>query len=232
MIWYHGISCADVRVVVERFPNVILPSRKGEKISVPGRSGDILIQQDAWENVRQPYDIYISAERPRLCSVAHQVAEWLLVPGYNRLEDSYWLDYFRLATYAGGAEIENVLGRFGRATIEFDCMPQRWLKSGEHPVAVSGPIDLMNPTPYTAAPLITVSGGTGAGAVTIGDYTIELDRCDGILLDCETEDATRNGQNFNLSVSGSFPKLPAGKIPVSFSGAVQGLQIVPRWYTL
>ena len=232
MIWYHGISCADVRVVVERYPNVILPSRKQEKISVPGRSGDILLQQDAWENVRQPYDIYISAERPRLCAVAHQVAEWLLVPGYNRLEDSYWLDYFRLATYAGGAEIENVLGRFGRATIEFDCLPQRWLKSGEHPVPVSGPIDLMNPTPYTAAPLITVSGGAGAGAVTVGDYTIELDRCDGVLLDCENEDATRNGQNFNLSVSGRFPKLPAGKIPVSFSGAVQGLQIVPRWYTL
>lgn len=232
MIWYHGVSCADVHVVVERFPNVILPSRKQEKISVPGRSGDLLIQQDAWENVRQPYDIYISAERPRLCNIAHLVAEWLLVPGYNRLEDSYWLDYFRLATYAGGAEIENVLGRFGRATIEFDCMPQRWLKSGEHPVAVSGPIDLMNPTPYTAAPLITVRGTTGAGAVTIGDYTINLARCDGVLLDCENEDATRNGQNFNLSVSGSFPKLPAGKVPVSFSGAVQGLQIVPRWYTL
>lgn len=232
MIWYHGISCADVRVVVERYPNVILPSRKQEKISVPGRSGDILLQQDAWENVRQPYDIYISAERPRLCNIAHLVAEWLLVPGYNRLEDTYWLDYFRLATYAGGAEIENVLGRFGRATIEFDCMPQRWLKAGEHAVKVSGPLDLMNPTPYTAAPLITVSGGTGAGAVTIGGYTINLARCDGVLLDCENEDATRNGQNFNLSVSGSFPKLPAGKVPVSFSGAVQGLQIVPRWFTL
>lgn len=232
MIWYHNVSSDDVRVVVERIPNVILPVRKQEKISVPGRSGDILVQQDAWENVRQPYEIYISAERPRLCAVAHKVAEWLLVPGYNRLEDSYWLDYFRLATYAGGTEIENVLGRFGRATIEFDCMPQRWLKAGEYPITIAGQTDLVNPTPYTAAPLITVQGGSGAGVVQIGDYTIALERCDDVILDCDNEDATRNGQNFNLSASGRYPKLPAGKVPVSFYGAVQSLQIVPRWYTL
>lgn len=232
MIFYHGVSSDDLRVVVEHYPSVILPQRKQEKISVPGRSGDVLIQQDAWENVRQPYDIYISAERPRLTMVAHQVAEWLLVPGYNRLEDSYWLDSFRLASYAGGAEIENVLGRFGRATIEFDCMPQRWLKIGEHPITLTGAQDLVNPTPYTAAPLITVTGGNGSGSITVGDRTIQLERCDRVRLDCDAEDATRNGQNFNQRVSGAWPKLPAGKIPVSFSGAVQSLQIVPRWFTL
>ena len=63
MIWWHGVSGDDVGVVVERYPDVIIPNRKQEKISVPGRSGDLLIQQDAFENVRQSYDIYISADR-------------------------------------------------------------------------------------------------------------------------------------------------------------------------
>lgn len=231
MIWYHGISSDDVRVVVERCPDVLLPVRKQEKISVPGRSGDILIQQAAFENVTQRYEIYISAEKPRLPTIAHKVAEWLLVPGYNRLEDSYWLDSFRLASYTGGAEIANILNRFGRATIEFDCMPQRWLKSGEHAVHVTGATEITNPTPYAAAPLILVNGSAAAGVLSIGGATLQLDRCDGILLDCQNEDATRNGENFNLSVSGDYPLL-GGSSAISFSGGIASLDITPRWYTL
>ena len=231
MIWYHGISSDDVRVVVERCPDVLLPVRKQEKISVPGRSGDILIQQDAFENVTQRYEIYISAEKPRLPTIANKVAEWLLVPGYNRLEDSYWLDSFRLAAYTGGAEIANILNRFGRATIEFDCMPQRWLKSGEHAVHIAAATEIVNPTPYAAAPIIRVNGSAAAGVLSIGGATLQLDRCDGILLDCQNEDATRNGENFNLSVSGDYPLL-GGSSAISFSGGIASLDITPRWYTL
>ena len=92
MIWWHGISSDDVNVIVEHCPDVIFPSRKQEKISVVGRNGDLLIEQDAYENVMQRYDIYVSAEKPRLPTISHTVAEWLMVKGYQRLEDSYWLD--------------------------------------------------------------------------------------------------------------------------------------------
>ena len=131
MIWWHGKSSDDVHVIVERCPDVIVPSRKHEKISITGRSGDLLVEQDAYENVLQRYEIYVSAEAPRLPTISHTVVEWLMVKGYQRLEDSYWLDTFRMASYTGGTEIANILNRYGRATIEFDCKPQRFYKSGD-----------------------------------------------------------------------------------------------------
>ena len=99
MIWWNGKSGDDFHVVVQRFPEVILPLRKNEKVSVPGRNGDILIQQDAFENVSQRYSIYISAEQTRLTPITHKIAEWLCVKGYQRLEDSYFLENDGAAAY-------------------------------------------------------------------------------------------------------------------------------------
>ena len=48
MIWWHGKSSDDVHVIVERCPDVIVPSRKQEKVSITGRNGDLLIEQKCY----------------------------------------------------------------------------------------------------------------------------------------------------------------------------------------
>ena len=231
MIWWHGISSDDLRVVVERYPDVIMPSRKMEKISVPGRNGDLLIQQDAFENVAQRYEIYISAEALKLPTISHKVAEWLCVKGYQRLEDSYWLDTFRLAAFKGGAEITNVLNRFGRATIEFDCKPQRFFKSGDIYTSFPKNTIMHNPSPFTAKPLIFVTG-SGAGTLTIGDKTISLTNTTNVTIDCDIMQVIRNGTSDNSIASGTFPDLPAGESLVTWTGGILGIKIKPRWWTI
>lgn len=231
MIWFHNVSSDDVNVVVEHYPNVIVPNRKQEKISVPGRSGDLLMQQDAFENVRQQYDIYISAETPRLPTIAHKVAEWLCVKGYQRLEDSYWLDTFRLATFQGGIDIANILNRFGRATIEFDCKPQRFYKSGDFFVSFPNNQKLHNPSPFTAKPIINLFG-TGSGTITINDKSLTITNTANAVIDCDTMQVFRNGVSANNTASGDFPDLPEGDSTVTWSGGIIGIQIKPRWWTL
>lgn len=232
MIWWHGVSSDDVNVIVQRFPNVILPARKQEKISVPGRNGDILIQEDAYENVSQRYEIYISAERVKLPRVSRLVAEWLCVKGYQRLEDSYFLDSYRLAHFSGGLEIENILNRFGRATIEFDCKPQRFLHDGEIVAQYTGAGVIVNPTPFASAPLIKVIG-SGSGTVTIGDTTISLsDISEYVYLDSDIQDAYKGLVNMNTYMTGEFPKIESGEQVVTFTGDITGLEITPRWWTL
>lgn len=231
MIWWHNVSSDDVHVVVERCPNVIIPNRKQEKIAIPGRSGDLLIQQDAFENVRQTYDIYISAEAPRLPTIAHKVAEWLCVKGYQRLEDSYWLDTFRLASFQGGVDIANILNRFGRATIEFDCKPQRYYKSGDFYISLANGKKLINPSPFTAKPEIFVAG-TGSGSLTINDKTISLTNTTNVTIDCDTMQVFKNGETVNNTVSGTFPDLPEGESTISWTGGILGIRIRPRWYTI
>lgn len=231
MIWWHGVSGDDVGVVVERYPDVIIPNRKQEKISVPGRSGDLLIQQDAFENVRQSYDIYISAERPRLPTVAHKVAEWLCVKGYQRLEDSYWLDTFRIATFQGGIDIANILNRFGRATIEFDCKPQRFYKFGNQFITLTNAQIMHNPSPFTAKPLIVVQG-SGAATITDGTHQLSLTSCNNVTIDCDAKQIYQGSINVNRYGSGSFPELPTGDTRIFWSGGITSVKLKPRWWTI
>ena len=231
MIWWHGISSDDVRVIVERCPNVIVPNRKQEKISVPGRSGDLLIQQDAFENVRQEYDIYISAEFQRLPTIAHKVAEWLCVKGYQRLEDSYWLDTFRLASFQGGIDIANVLNRFGRVTVEFDCKPQRFYKSGDFFLNITNGQKLHNPSPFTAKPLIVVQG-SGAGTISDGTHTLTLSNCDNLTIDCDIMQIYQGTTNRNSYGSGSFPEFAEGETTITMTGGITSMKLKPRWWTI
>ena len=231
MIWFNGKSGDDFNLVVERYPTVILPSRKNEKINVPGRNGDLLIQQDAFENVRQRYDIYISAEKEKLPNVIHKVAEWLCVKGYKRLEDSYFLDTFRLASFVDGIEIENILNRFGRASIEFDCKPQRFYKIGDYFIDITNAQSLHNPSPFTAKPIIAVQG-SGAGTITDGLHSLALTTCNNITIDCETMQISQGIINMNRIGSGSFPELREGDTPIIWSGGITSVRIKPRWWTI
>lgn len=231
MIWWHGVSSDDVHVIVERCPSVILPTRKQETISVTGRNGDLLVQQDAFENVTQRYDVYVSAEKPSLPTISHVVSEWLLVKGYQKLEDSYWLDTFRLAHYVGGAEIANILNRFGRATIEFNCKPQRFYKSGDYFIDITNGQSLLNPSPFTANPIIVVEG-SGSGTITAGDKTITLTDCNGITIDSDIMQVYKGTVNKNRTASGSFPVLPSGSTEISWTGGVSEVSIKPRWWTV
>lgn len=232
MIWWHGVSSDDFNLFVQRYPNVNIPSRKQEKVSVPGRNGDIIIQEDAFENVTQSYEIYISAEKSRLPRMARFVTEWLCVKGYQRLEDSYFLDSYRLANFSGGIEIENILNRFGQATIEFDCKPQRFLHDGEIVAKYTEAGKIVNPTPFASSPLIKVYG-SGSGTLTIGETTVELSGISEYLyIDSDIQDAYKGLENMNSVMTGSFPKIETGEQVISFTGDITALDIMPRWWTL
>lgn len=231
MIWFNGKSGDDFGLIVEKYPEVIFPMRKNEKIAVPGRNGDLLIQQDAFENVSQRYDIYISAEQPRLTTVIHKIAEWLCVKGYKRLEDSYFLETFRLAAFHGGIEIENILNRFGRATIEFDCKPQRFYKSGDFFLDMTSGQTLLNPSPFTAKPIL-ITSGSGAATITINNNTLTLTDCNGMTIDCDNMQISKAGVSKNSTISGKFFELPEGESTISWTGGITGIKLKPRWWTL
>lgn len=235
MIFWAGQSSDDLRVRVEHYPALPRPARKMSRVSVPGRNGDLIFDEDAYENYIQPYDIYISAERTRLPDPARAVAAWLLAPaGYRRLEDSYEPDFYRMASFDGPLNLENILNRFGRAKLEFNCKPQRYAKAGEHAVAMSeSGGTLHNPYAFTALPKITVYG-SGPGNLQVGSTTAQIKAMDGSLtLDSETQDAYKGTQNKNNEIYAPvFPALAPGDNAVSWTGGIERVEIVPRWWTL
>lgn len=235
MIFWAGRSSDDVHVVVERYPNVELSAQKLDTQAVPGRNGDLLFPQNAYQNYVQSYEIYVSAERIRLPRAMREVANWLCGPaGYQKLEDSYDVETYRRAYFAGPLDVESVLHRFGRATIEFNCQPQRFLRVGDLVVQAAQGQMLLNPTAFAALPLITVIG-TGAGTLTVGDVTVTINSMPRgvIVLDSDTQNAYYGAFNLNSTISApEFPTLPAGESVVRWTGGITGVEIIPRWWTL
>ena len=233
MISFHGVRSSTVGVFVEKYPPRPIPAQRVERFTVPGRSGDVLAFEGAWDNYKQAYDIYVSAEGPGLPLIAAQAARWLLVPGYQELEDEYDRDTFRLAAYLGPHDLENTLNQFGRARIEFDCAPQRYTKSGAQALTLQNGAALVSPTGFEALPLITVHG-SGSGTLTVGETVLTLDDCNDLFIDCREHECYKLASelNFNSAVSGGWPVLSAGPTAISWSGGVSGVTIIPRWYWL
>lgn len=234
IIW-AGVPSTSVGVVVERYPAQPGPSRRIDTIQVPGRNGDLVIDQGAWDNYGQDYEVYFRAGAGRTPEAARIVRAWLMRPqGYQRLEDSYDPDFYRMAYYQGPADIENAANLFGRMTITYTCKPQRWRKDGEQTITLTAPKTLYNDL-FTALPKIRVYG-SGAGTFYIGDQWAEISDIDGYVdIDSELQDAYKDTVNKNATLTlkdQTFPALEAGENSIRWDGGITRMEIIPRWWTI
>jgi phage-related protein len=234
MITFNGKNSDEYKIIVEHYPSFTVPKRSYKTVSVPGRSGDICIDNGRWENVTAKYKIALDGHSVGYAAAYDLAAEFIGQTGYQRLEDTYDTSVYRLAMVSNDTEIENHLMEMGRGTLEFDCMPQRWLKTGETPVLFSASGTIKNPTGYDSKPLIKVVG-TGAGTVTIGANTVTLNKLDDYLyIDCESENVyrERNEDRNSYMNLGEYPIITSGTSNVSFAGLITSIEITPRWWRL
>jgi phage-related protein len=233
LIVYGGESSSDYGMVVSEAPAYERPNRKQTIYTVPGRNGAVVFQDDAWEDVVRSYNVWI-AEGVQPLSVKVSAFEAMLnsMKGWQRLEDSFEPDVFRLAYYSGGNDFSNKMTQYGEATINFTCRPERFLKTGEQEVTVINNQKIVNQTRFTAKPLIHIEG-SGTVTVTIGGDTISASITDYINIDCETMNAYRlAAENKNSDISGSFPKIIPGENTVGITGTTTKVTIVPRYFTI
>lgn len=235
IIKYNGISTDEVGIVVETPPNYEIPERNYEIISVPGRNGDVVIDLNSYKNVVREYNIAIGEEDGDFSVLSSKIANWLYSGhGYLRLEDSYLPEYYMMAAVIAPNNIANILQQAGRATVQFNRKPQRFLKIGDRPTIITKSKTMVNPTQFDAKPLITVKGN-GNGDINIGGYAIKLENIEGeIIVDCELEESYRGtvNQNGKVKLSNGYPLLKPGDNFITFTGSIQSVTIIPRWWTI
>ena len=175
---FNGKNLREYGITIEHLPESVHPQRRGDAYQIAGRNGTQRREDGTFENYDQPYEVWFRdfSTKRDVYQVSRDLAGFLLgSSGYCRLEDTYEPDVFRLACYAGPMNVEAALRRYGRATLVFDCQPERYLKTGEKPVTLFENVDLVhdshgvsttihNPTEFDAAPLIRF---TGTGSFTI-----------------------------------------------------------------
>lgn len=235
MIIWAGTSNKDVGMIIEHYPSVILPNRSQEIQKVPGRNDDIIISNGSFENYDQQYSAFLDAKRyGGLEQVMPKVVDWLLGnEGYQRLEDSYFPDFYRMANYSGGSQFISVFNEYGQGTLTFNCAPEKYFKSGEKELILSKNQVLRNPTSFAAFPLITVTG-SGSGTLTFNGASVTISNIGtSVTIDTKLHRAYNGTTNRNNTISGSYETLKLGKVTtVTWSGGVTGVKIIPRWWTI
>ena len=230
--WFAGHCCEEFGIVCSGSGTFAAPERDATVVDIPGRNGTLTIDNGRYKNITVSYPAFVPRDFP---ARAASIRAWLLGPtGYQRLEDEYQPDCYHLARFAGPLEFETgFLNRAASMSLAFDCMPQRWLKSGEYAQPIANGQTLYNPTGFEALPLIEVEL-TGEAALQVGGITVQFAGYTGpLVLDCDLQDSYAGTRNLNRYVTAAqFPVLPAGKNEFSCSGGVSSVRLTPNWWTL
>lgn len=213
-----------------------IPKRNGLRVSSNGRYDNITVQYKA--GIATNFATNIEGLRAFLLSRE----------GYVRIEDSYHTNEFRKGVYEGPfAPSVSEQYDAGEFTLEFNCMPQRYLKSGETATTYNYSAQsttITNPTMFDAKPLLRVYG---YGDFTLGDNVrVSITQharayCD---IDCETLEAyystysmasyvTMKSVTSPYPQTADYPVIPAGGGSLNFyDNTITKIEITPRWFTL
>lgn len=204
------------------------PSRSVDMISVPGRNGDLLVDNGNYNNTTASFGIIITKD------IQHNTdkLKYLLYSqkGYQRLYDSDLNGFYRMAAFNNGFDLTEIDA--GVIHIEFDCKPFKYDILGEKAVVFNGEGSLYNKYFEPSRPIITAFG-SGQGNVYIGNQTISISDIDEyVTIDAEMQDAFKGAENKNNTINTADIVLVPGNNGISFSGGVTGVEIKPRWVTI
>lgn len=228
---FNGHNCNEFGIAISGEASYNASRRDRTFLTIPGRDGVHIIDNGRFDSITVDYPAFFFGDFKIFAAGARA---WLLAPtSYARLEDDYHTDEFRMAVYTGNVDFSpTAWNQHAKTTLSFLCRPQRFLKSGESSVVLTNGGSLVNPTDFSAKPLITVTG-TGSGTLSVGGTTLTLTDLYGTAtLDSETMDASSGGVLINGQMTGNFPVLASGTSTVTWSGGITGVEITPRWWRL
>ena len=223
-----------IPALIASAPNIIRATRKMTIVQVAGSNREIVDMEDAWECYDQPYTLFLgNGSQDSIQEPLSNVARVLCKTGWQELIDDYEPDIYRLAYYAGGFNAESRFTRLGKFDITFRCRPERYLVIGSTEVSVPSGSILTNPTSFEAKPLIHVTG-SGNGTLTIAGQVVTIkNMVDYLNIDCDRMDVYRQAsENRNNCMEGSFPVLKAGNNSITFTGGIESVSIIPRWWQI
>lgn len=231
--WLDGVCSLDVGVQLQSGITFGQPTPRVTSTTIAGRSGDLTEWDGSYANISATAKCFVltsDAVSYALPTISAFFRGNTL--GYRRLETEEEPDVYRMARVVNFPETDIRANHLAPFTISFDCKPQKYLKDGERAVEVKSGDFLYNPTGCAALPLLELTL-TGDAKLQIGDVPMSIAGYTGkMLIDCELQDAYRDGANLNRYLTAQeFPQL-AQETRVSWTGGISSLLVTPRWWTI
>jgi len=251
-IIFDGKSLADFKLYCSGDKTFSAPQRNVDLITIPGRNGSLARDKGTFANITVEYSCWIPSNfRGNVEALRNYL---LSKAGYKRLEDTYDPDTFRLAVFQGPLDVSAYYSStFGSFTLQFQARPERFLKSGEEEIAITGDNIVRNATPFASNPLIHITDLSVIGCyITIGSYKITLRDVIGpqisdLTIDTENLNAygtsVQTGELINCNEiiypvnKEKWALLEPGENAVKIQrlGSVistNGVKLIPRWWIL
>lgn len=171
---FGGVDSSDYGIYITGEGVYNAPEREVEFIDIPGRNGSLAMDKGRYNNITVTYPAGTFGKnqedfREALSAFRNAI---LSQKGYQRLEDTYHPEEYRMGVYAAGLEVSPASrGKAGQFDLSFVCKPQRFLSIGDYPIPVDSGDVLQNPTVFDSSPLLEVEG---YGNVNFNGYDINL----------------------------------------------------------
>ena len=206
-----------------------VPEHDYEEVTVVGKDGTLLLDNKRMKNVEESYDIVIPDNTENsLDALRNFLASKV---GYKRLEDDIRPNHYTKARFVGLDSTVTSERTQAVATMEFERIPQRYLKSGEEMVELGA--SLTNPTRFDSKPIFRLWGN---GTLMVNSYVITVANSpyEYVDIDCEIMDCFYGLNNANQYVTFSttgYITLQAGLNSFDIDGFTK-VEVTPRWYEI
>ena len=233
---FGGKALSDFGISVDGSQAYLKPSKTFLKYEIPGRNGDIVLAQNRYDNIVIPYKCFVRTGFERKYS---ELIDYLnSFNDYQKLETSEEPSIYRKALFHSSVTPQtgsfNLSGEF---TLNFDCMPQEFLKSGDDPIKIQTGtlVKLINPTYQPSKPMIAVTA-QGSGSIMIGGTNVHVNTgaYNSLYIDCETMDCytISGGVVINMNSAVDMPldylTLQPGANEIYVTDL--SIEITPRWW--
>lgn len=243
---YNGRDSREFPIYITSKNSFDKPERDISIVEVPGRNGDIIIDNGKFKNLKIDYGLKFVAENFTgwdnydFVSSYNKISEWLKPTAqYYNLTDSYDPNYYRKACLKSSIKLKQLHYDIGAFNVSFSCKPYRYRFDGENVIELTGNATINNPESEFSLPLIRVT------PISSGDVTFKITAQNGFLtflimnvdgyvdIDSEAMNVYKGSDNYNNNyVQSTFPKLTPGENTIEFISNVQSIRIKPRWRTL
>lgn len=247
-VTYAGVNCTTLGIYPVDRPSMPTPARRATKVTIPGRDGDLYVEDGAIEDIQiqitfdfhtAPNDWGDTFRALKAWAASRTAWNYTKIVALRFSDDP---DYFYDVKRAVVQTTERTARRIGRATVTFICDGWSYLYSGSYPTPISGrTVTLTNDTTETARPVILMTAPNATTfTVTRPDSSTQTFTFTGspyaTVIDTRREAIYHlaNGDSILNRTTGSFEAfhLLPGATTIALDVAPTSLSVYPLWRVL
>lgn len=233
---YKGRRSTEFGLRIHNTLSITTPEQDIELLEVAGKDGDIAFDKQRLKGVDKSFPCTLFVPKCKNVDVvAKEISEWLRTDvGWDKLVFSGYEGYEFEALCYETFDIEETLRNRGKTVINFRLKPYKFRVGGRNVLTITNDQTIVNVEKRASKPLIKI---TGNGDITIknnGVNWLVLKSVDAyITIDTSTmsvyKDNNPQFSKMNASLKPLFPLLNVGENKITWTGAVDKFEIIPRW---